>query len=84
MDFTLNIKPTYIFFLYSAQLSQVNDWLNFEINTEEKPTNNYWMKPVKVVFTESCVVAVIFLPTICSQRKMQILNSNKRLSSDGD
>lgn len=50
---------------------------------EEKPTNNCLIKPVKAIFTESYVVAVIFVTTICSQRKMQILNSNRRLSSDG-
>lgn len=64
-------------------MSQVNYWLNFEINMEEKPTNNYLIKPIKAVFTESYVAAVIFVTTICSQRKMQILNSNRRLSSDG-
>lgn len=42
------------------------------------------IKHANAIFTESYVVAAVYVPTIDNQRKMQILNSNQRASSDDD
>lgn len=42
------------------------------------------VKHANAIFTESYIVAAVYVPTIDNQRKTQILNSNKRASSDDD
>ncbi|XP_035749908.1 cytidine and dCMP deaminase domain-containing protein 1-like [Egretta garzetta] len=63
--------------LVQAQVSQVYYWPNFEMKMAEK-NQGYDL----AIFTESYVVAAVYVPTIDNQKKMQILNSNKRASSD--
>lgn len=71
-----------ICFFCSAQVSQVYYWPNFEYEiTGDKDDR---VNHANVIFTESCVVAAVYVPTIDNQRKMQILNSNKRTTSDLD
>ncbi|XP_030334219.1 uncharacterized protein LOC115604865 isoform X2 [Strigops habroptila] len=42
------------------------------------------VKHANAIFTESYVVAAVCVPTIATQRKMQILNSNGKASSNDD
>ncbi|OPJ80619.1 hypothetical protein AV530_010890 [Patagioenas fasciata monilis] len=64
--------------LVQAQVSQVYYWPNIETNMAEKDKKDH----VDAIFTESYVVAATYVPTIDDLRKMQILNSNRRASSD--
>ncbi|XP_065490154.1 cytidine and dCMP deaminase domain-containing protein 1-like [Caloenas nicobarica] len=66
--------------LVQAQVSQVYYWPNTETNMSENDQNDH----VNAIFTESYVVAAVYVPTIDDLRKMQILNSNKRAPSDED
>lgn len=68
----------HIYFLYSAQVSQVYYWPNIETNMAEKDKRDH----VDAIFTESYVVAATYVPTIDDVRKMQILDSNRRAPSD--
>ncbi|KAM6092897.1 cytidine and dCMP deaminase domain-containing protein 1-like [Theristicus caerulescens] len=70
--------------LVQAQVSQVYYWPNFEIKMAEKTSRDDLVKHDHAIFTESYVVAAVYVPTIANQRKMQILNSNKRASDDDD
>lgn len=70
--------------LVQAQVSQVYYWPNFEIKAAENNTRHDLVKHANAIFTESYVVAAVYVPTIDNQRKMQILDSNKRASSDDD
>ncbi|KAM9637494.1 cytidine and dCMP deaminase domain-containing protein 1-like [Morphnus guianensis] len=69
--------------LVQAQVSQVYYWPNLEIKTAENNPGGDLVKHANAIFTESYVVAAVYVPTIDYQRKMQI-NSNKRASSDDD
>lgn len=42
------------------------------------------VKHANAIFTESNVVAAVYVPTIANQRKMKILNSNEKASSNDD
>ncbi|KAM6284498.1 uncharacterized protein M6G45_003376 [Spheniscus humboldti] len=71
--------------LVQAQVSQVYYWPNFEMEMAEKPRHDLIKHQMaNAIFTESYVVAAVCVPTIDNQRKMQILNSNQRASSDDD
>ncbi|KAM6425297.1 cytidine and dCMP deaminase domain-containing protein 1-like [Rhynochetos jubatus] len=70
--------------LVQAQVSQVYYWPNTELNTTEKTPKDDMLHHANAIFTESYVVAAVYVPTIDSHRKTQILNSNKRASSDSD
>ncbi|KAM6211103.1 cytidine and dCMP deaminase domain-containing protein 1-like [Sarcoramphus papa] len=70
--------------LVQAQVSQVYYWPNSEIKMAQNNPNNDLVKHANAIFTESYVVAAVYVPTIDNQRKMQILNSNKRASPDDD
>ncbi|XP_059672695.1 cytidine and dCMP deaminase domain-containing protein 1-like [Gavia stellata] len=70
--------------LVQAQVSQVYYWPNFEIKMAENNPSDELVKHANAIFTESYVVAAVYVPTIDNQRKMQILHSNKRASPDGD
>lgn len=70
----------HIYFLYSAQVSQVYYWPNIETDMPRSDKKDH----VDAIFTESYVVAAVYVPTIDDLRKMQILNSNRRApSNDG-
>ncbi|XP_040974140.1 uncharacterized protein LOC121232417 [Aquila chrysaetos chrysaetos] len=70
--------------LVQAQVSQVYYWPNFEIKMAENNLGGDLIKHANAIFTESYVVAAVYVPTIDNQRKKQILHSNTRVSSDGD
>lgn len=59
-------------------------WPNFEIEMAENNPERDLVKHANAIFKESYVVAAVYVPTIDNQRKIQILNSNKGASSDGD
>ncbi|XP_068802096.1 uncharacterized protein [Struthio camelus] len=70
--------------LVQAQVSQVYYWPNFEYNLTDKTLKDDLVKHTNAIFSESCVIAAVFVPAINNQRKQRILVSNKRASSDGD
>ncbi|XP_074996692.1 uncharacterized protein LOC142078055 [Calonectris borealis] len=70
--------------LVQAQVSQVYYWPKLETKMAEYNPRDDLVKHANAIFTESYVVAAVYVPTINNQREMQILNSNKRASSDDD
>ncbi|XP_061227715.1 uncharacterized protein LOC133222238 [Neopsephotus bourkii] len=68
--------------LVQAQVSHVYYWPNLEIETANSKHN--LVKHANAIFTESSVVAAVYVPTIANQRKMEILNSNEKVSSNDD
>ncbi|XP_054044956.1 cytidine and dCMP deaminase domain-containing protein 1-like isoform X2 [Rissa tridactyla] len=70
--------------LVQAQVSQVYYWPNFESEMAEDKQRDVLAKHASTIFTESYIVAAVYVPTIDNQRKMQILNSNRRASDDDD
>ncbi|XP_069663145.1 cytidine and dCMP deaminase domain-containing protein 1-like [Haliaeetus albicilla] len=70
--------------LVQAQVSQVYYWPNFESTMAKNNPGGDLVKHANAIFKESYVVAAVYVPTIDNQRKMQIFNSKRRASSDGD
>ncbi|XP_042651508.1 cytidine and dCMP deaminase domain-containing protein 1-like isoform X2 [Tyto alba] len=70
--------------LVQAQVSQVYYWPMFESETSENNSKDHLVKHANTIFTESYVVAAVYVPTMDNRRKMQILNSNKRAFSNDD
>ncbi|XP_054672545.1 cytidine and dCMP deaminase domain-containing protein 1-like [Grus americana] len=68
--------------LVQAQVSQVYYWPNFEIKMAENIPKDDLVKHTNTIFTESYIVAAVYVPTIDNEREMKILNSNKRASHD--
>ncbi|KAJ7401149.1 cytidine and dCMP deaminase domain-containing protein 1-like protein [Pitangus sulphuratus] len=67
--------------LVQAQVSQVNYWPNFESEMKKRKSFHDSVIHAQTIFTESYVVAAPNVPKIDNQRKMQILNSKKGVSS---
>ncbi|KAM4672083.1 cytidine and dCMP deaminase domain-containing protein 1-like [Amazona ochrocephala] len=68
--------------LVQAQVSHVYYWPNFEI--ERANSKHDLVKHANAIFTESNVVAAVYVPTIANQRKTEILNSYEKASSNAD